>query len=47
MILKPSVVTESFRSKWMDENVPLFECPDQDIQSIYYFRWHVRLQADD
>lgn len=24
---------------WMRENVPLFECPDPDIEEIYYFRW--------
>ena len=26
---------------WIAANVPLFECPDADLQSIYYFRWHV------
>lgn len=25
--------------EWMQKNVPLFECPDQDIERIYYFRW--------
>jgi hypothetical protein len=24
---------------WMAENVPLFECPDPEIQEIYHFRW--------
>ena len=24
---------------WMTSNVPLFECPDQDLEEIYYFRW--------
>ena len=24
---------------WMRENVPLFECPEPDIEEIYYFRW--------
>ena len=24
---------------WMSENVPLFECPDPDLEEIYYFRW--------
>jgi hypothetical protein len=24
---------------WMAQNVPLFECPDKDIEEIYYFRW--------
>ena len=24
---------------WMVRNVPLFECPDKDIEETYYFRW--------
>jgi hypothetical protein len=24
---------------WMIKNIPLFECPDKDIEEIYYFRW--------
>ncbi|HSP43448.1 MAG TPA: glycosyl hydrolase family 65 protein [Luteolibacter sp.] len=24
---------------WMAANVPLFECPDKDIEEIYHFRW--------
>jgi len=24
---------------WMAENVPLLDCPDKDIEEIYYFRW--------
>ena len=24
---------------WMAENIPLFECPDKDLEEIYYFRW--------
>ncbi|MDE6466742.1 MAG: six-hairpin glycosidase, partial [Duncaniella sp.] len=26
-------------SKWMKENVPLFECPDKDMEEMYYYRW--------
>jgi len=26
---------------WIAKNVPLFECPDKQIQEIYYFRWNV------
>lgn len=25
--------------QWMQRNVPLFECPDQDIELTYFFRW--------
>ena len=36
---------------WIRENIPLFECPDADIQEIYYFRWwvyrkHIRQTPD-
>lgn len=24
---------------WMQENIPLFECPDGEVEEIYYFRW--------
>jgi hypothetical protein len=24
---------------WMLQNVPFFECPDADLQEMYYFRW--------
>jgi Trehalase len=25
--------------KWMADNVPLFSCPDTQLEEIYYFRW--------
>ena len=24
---------------WLQRNIPLFECPDRDVEEIYYFRW--------
>ena len=24
---------------WMVDNVPLFDCPDREIEEIYHFRW--------
>lgn len=24
---------------WLKRNVPLFECPDKDVEEIYYYRW--------
>jgi hypothetical protein len=24
---------------WLRANIPLFECPDPDVEQIYYFRW--------
>lgn len=26
---------------WMQNNVPLFECPDKEIEEIYYYRWWI------
>jgi hypothetical protein len=25
--------------EWIERNVPLFTCPDRDVEQIYYFRW--------
>jgi len=43
-MLKPQEVLGALGSedaKWIEANVPLFECPDKQLQEIYYFRWHV------
>ena len=24
---------------WMQKEIPLFECPDKEVEEIYYFRW--------
>lgn len=24
---------------WLEKNIPLFECPDREVEEIYYFRW--------
>ncbi|MCL1964563.1 MAG: hypothetical protein FWF69_05825 [Firmicutes bacterium] len=37
--------------QWLTQNVPLFECPDKDIEEVYFFRWwvysqHVKRTAD-
>jgi hypothetical protein len=24
---------------WLQGNIPLFECPDREVEEIYYFRW--------
>ena len=24
---------------WMKQNIPLFACPDKDVEQIYYYRW--------
>lgn len=37
--------------QFIEQNVPLFECPDKDIEQAYYFRWwtyrkHIKLTTD-
>lgn len=32
-------IPNSKSSEWMSKNVPLFDCPDKDMEEIYYFRW--------
>ncbi|MCX6876781.1 MAG: DUF2341 domain-containing protein [Verrucomicrobia bacterium] len=37
--------------QFIEKNVPLFECPDKDIEQTYYFRWwtfrkHIKLTPD-
>jgi len=32
-------VSNEDAARWMEENVPRFDCPDRDIGEIYHFRW--------
>jgi len=32
-------VSNSKAWDWLEANIPLFECPDPEVQEIYYFRW--------
>jgi len=32
-------ISNESAADWMAENVPLFECPNRDIEEIYHFRW--------
>ena len=25
--------------KWMNSNIPLFECPQQNFEELFYYRW--------
>src|SRR5688572_8173403 len=25
--------------EWLRENIPFFECPDREVEEIYYYRW--------
>ncbi len=32
-------VSNGDAARWMEENVPRFECPDKEMEEIYHFRW--------
>jgi hypothetical protein len=46
-----SNIPNSEAYSFLEENIPLFECPDQDFERTYYFRWwtyrkHVKKTVD-
>ena len=49
--LYPGYITNGAAWNFLKNNIPLFECPDKDIEEIYYFRWwtyrkHIKLTPD-
>ncbi len=37
--------------EWLEEQIPFFECPDSELEAVYYFRWwtyrkHIRNTLD-
>lgn len=32
-------IPNSASNEWMEQNIPLFECPQENFEEIYYFRW--------
>ncbi len=32
-------VSNSASWDWLQKNIPFFECPDREVEEIYYFRW--------
>ena len=34
-----NVVSNANSWAWLRANIPFFECPDQEVEEIYYFRW--------
>ena len=32
-------IPNSKASEWMEQNIPLFECPQKNFEEMYYFRW--------
>lgn len=34
-----AAIPNSKSAKWMEENIPLFDCPQQNFEEMYYYRW--------
>lgn len=34
-----NLVPNAQAAEWMQRNIPLFDCPDEAMREIYYFRW--------
>ncbi len=34
-----NLVPNAEAAAWLEANIPLFECPDAEIEEIYFFRW--------
>lgn len=35
----PTTISNKKSWDWLQDNIPLFECPDHAVEEIYYFRW--------
>ena len=49
--LVKTTIPNAQAATWLSKNIPLFECPDKEIEQTYYFRWwtyrkHVRQTPD-
>src|SRR4051812_17306978 len=34
-----NLVPNAAAAAWLQANIPLFECPDREVEEIYFFRW--------
>ena len=34
-----NLIDNSLAYEWLSEEIPIFECPDKEIEESYYFRW--------
>ncbi len=34
-----TTIPNSQSSQWMERNIPLFDCPQEDFREMYYYRW--------
>lgn len=31
--------------EWFENNIPFFDCPDEEINTTYYYRWAARIKS--
>ena len=34
-----NLIDNAHAYEWLSDEIPVFECPDEDIEEAYYFRW--------
>ncbi|MEW6157246.1 MAG: glycosyl hydrolase family 65 protein [Verrucomicrobiota bacterium] len=34
-----NLIANAASAQWLEANIPLFECPDRELEEIYHFRW--------
>ncbi len=34
-----NLIPDSQAWAWMKRNIPLFTCPDREMEELYYYRW--------
>jgi hypothetical protein len=39
--LKRQNFSENRDFEWFEANIPFFECPDEEINTTYYYRWEL------
>ena len=49
--LYPQAITNAHATDFLLKNIPRFQCPDKEVERVYYFRWwtfrkHLRKTAD-
>lgn len=37
--LVTNLISNAQSQAWLEQNIPLFECPDAEVEELYYFRW--------
>ena len=41
VLLHKQTFWENRDFEWLEKNIPSFECPDEEINTTYYYRWEL------